>query len=115
LAEAIRAEVASDDVTLLDAIQWDEPLVPAREGGPRFAEQLYPHVRVVCEVPEGSRIVLVDDVMTSGGHARAIAAHLVRHGAQVLHVVCGGHAVYAPTPDSWALIKLELPDYSLSP
>jgi hypothetical protein len=111
LAEAIRVTVDSPDVTVLDAIRWDVPLAPAHEGGPRFADEVYPHVRVVAALAELTRIVLVDDVKTSGGHFQAVAAGLREERGDIVYAVGGGRTVYEPPADSWAVITEVLPDY----
>jgi Phosphoribosyl transferase domain len=112
LAEAVEEAIDRPTIGVLDVIRWDVPLESARGGaGPRFADQLYPHVHLADDFDETERIVLVDDVLTSGGHLKAVAAKLRAAGADVIHAVVGGRTVHEVVPDSWAPIVEPLDDF----
>jgi hypothetical protein len=111
-ALAIEREVGNDDVTVADIVRWDEPLKSAHEDGPRFADQLYPHIRFTREPTKGARVVLVDDVLTSGGHFKAIRAALERKGARVVYGLCAARTVHEQVHDSWAIVNLTLEDWT---
>ena len=111
LANEVQKALASAGVAVLDAIRWDKALVPAHQGGPRFADEVYPHVRIIAQIPKGARVVLVDDVKTSGGHLQAVAAALREHHAEVIHAVCGGCTVKEAVGDSWTVTTEVLEDY----
>jgi adenine/guanine phosphoribosyltransferase-like PRPP-binding protein len=61
------------------------------EGGSREAQDLYEHLMVTGTVPAG-RLLLVDDVLTGGGHMAAVAYVLKRAGVQVEHGLCAAKA-----------------------
>ena len=68
-------------------------MVSAHNGGPRDPLVLYPALRLPNKWAASARpYVLVDDVMTSGGHIRACAAILRSQGADVRLAVCGAKA-----------------------
>jgi hypothetical protein len=93
LADALATHILTGDAIVADILRWDTPLPSAHEaGGTRDPQLLYPRLRLVGDVPAGRRIVLIDDVLTSGGHLRAAAAFLEAQGATVAGAVCAGRA-----------------------
>ena len=90
-AAALASEVGLT-LIIADVLRWAEPLPSASAGGGlREADYLFDRLRVVQELPSvGLPYLLLDDVMTSGGHLRACAAMLRECGCRVdLAVVAG--------------------------
>jgi predicted amidophosphoribosyltransferase len=80
---------------LVDCLRWKKNLGSASmQGGPRDASTLYANLVLTEQVPPGIKVVLVDDVLTSGGHFRACAAKLKAGGAEVAIGICGGRTAY---------------------
>lgn len=70
------------------------------EGGTRDPNRIEPALE--CKITDTSRpIVLVDDVMTTGGHLKAAARLLRRHGVTVEHVIVAGRTVWEVVPDPY--------------
>ena len=69
-------------------------MVSARKGGPRFGDQLYPHLVVAPNAAAEPRVILVDDVKTSGGHLAAAEARVREIGIKVARAICGARTVY---------------------
>lgn len=87
-----RAKIATE-------LWWDQEMERAHEGGPRFAEHVFPHL-VAERSPERGPRVLLDDVLTSGGHLRASAAKL----RQIGHTTRNSRYVAAgPLTNSWTI------------
>jgi hypothetical protein len=102
LAEAVAAALPSSP-PMRDVLQWDSPIVSSRlMAGTRDVAALYRRLRLIGTV-EGERVVLVDDVLTLGGHLRACAAKLRSAGADVLLGLCAARADQVPAKDPFAV------------
>jgi hypothetical protein len=86
LAEAIAKELRITAV-VSDTLRWNRPQCPAHRGGYRDPETLRRELVLMGAVPGGS-VVLVDDVVTSGGHILAAAAKLAGAGVQCSEAIC---------------------------
>jgi Phosphoribosyl transferase domain len=81
------------DGAVLDALRWKTKLKPAHEGGPRKRAELLPHLEVTENV-KGRCIVLMDDLLTTGGSMLACQHCLEKAGAKVVGGVTCGRTVY---------------------
>jgi len=117
LARAICDEL-EDDSMVLDCLRWKKNLGSAsKEGGPREAEILYGNLAFLSEaldeLTEGQefKVLLVDDVTTSGGHLRACAAKLKTKKVIVDAVICGGKTVYDQERRAFSIREYSLDEY----
>ena len=79
LAEAIANEYGNG-IVVKDVLRFNQPMQSASdEGGPRDAETIYANLTLIGRL-SGKRVVLVDDVRTSGGHFAGCAAKLLVDG-----------------------------------
>lgn len=91
LAQAVSAATGQP---ALDVLRWHQDLGAASEHqGTRDPETIFGNIREIAPVPRG-RVVLVDDVLTTGGHVRAVAAFLRQKGAVVRRAICAGRTVH---------------------
>lgn len=97
-------------VSVATELWWSEPMTPAHEGGPRFAHQLYPFLVAQPDQQPGTR-VLVDDVMTSGGHFQACAAKLREIGHEPGVAICCGRTKHEQLEHPFVVPVEELPDF----
>jgi len=110
LAEQIATRL-DQDVSIVDVLRWIEAMPSANaQGGTREAEALFANLVVTGDVA-GMRVVLIDDVLTSGGHLRACAARLREAGADVVLAICAGRADQTQATDPFAVRHDELHDY----
>jgi hypothetical protein len=93
LAEAAQAHAAPFTVT--DALHWAVQFAKSAEGGPRDPRVLFENLRVLTQLPK-REVVLVDDVVTGGGHLIACARALRWAGHKVEHAICAALTVHAP-------------------
>lgn len=109
LANAIAARFQAD---VADIIRFDAPQPSAHEeGGTRDPEEIYQHLRLQGRILKGRPYILVDDVLTSGGHIRAAAALLAKHGARVVLVIGGVSADREPADVPFDRVERELDDF----
>jgi hypothetical protein len=95
LADALVSSLAPGKATLLDVLRWVKAMPSAHQaGGTRDPQELYGRLRLTAfKLPrDQANVVLVDDVLASGGHLRAAAAFLRDCGAHVIAAVCAGRA-----------------------
>ncbi len=101
------------EATVADVLRFDEPQLSANsEGGSRDPAVIYSHLRLIGPVIEGRPYVLIDDVLTSGGHLRAGAALLRKYGADVVLAICGVDANQEPQADPFQRVWYELEDFT---
>lgn len=98
IAESLRYHDHAHELS--DVMRFSEALQKASQGGPRFEDQIYPKLRL-SGAPPTRAVVLVDDILTSGGHMKACKAKLERAGATVLFGVVCGRTVTDTKGDPW--------------
>jgi len=113
LADAIA--VCDEDATVSDILRFDQPMAAANdEGGTRDPVLIYPRLKVIDRVYKTRPYVIVDDVLTSGGHIAAGITILREQGADVDLVVCGVSAEKFPVDDPFAKVDRTIPDFDPS-
>lgn len=93
LAQAV--EAYAPGFSLAEALCWAVQFAKSAEGGPRDPDILFKNVRVATHL-EKRDVVLIDDVVTSGGHLIACARALRWAGHKVEHALCVAHTVHGP-------------------
>lgn len=122
LARAIAEQLAKGDHIVLDCLRFRKNQGSANsEGGPREAARIYKNLTTLrgdiaefqrrVEDRENYYVLLVDDVITSGGHLRACAARLKKIGLEVDLIICGGKTVYDQSRGAFEIHEEELDEY----
>ena len=101
LAEAIR-RTARIPTEVSDCLRWARPQIPSHHGGTRDCARLFRDL-VLVRRPSGQRVVLIDDVVTTGAHLAAAAAVLQKEGCECREAVC----VARTEPVSGPLLSLK--------
>ena len=111
LARATAPKIV-DGTKVLDCLRWKKDLGSARRGaGTRDPATLYQNLAFISKLPVGTPYILIDDVLTTGGHLQACIAKLTSGGAAVIAGFCAGRTVHDPPEDPFAVTKESVPDY----
>jgi len=92
LAEAIASRVKR--MKVWDGLRWKIEMTPSSKGGTRDPQILYDNLVVTEKLPVG-RVILVDDVRTTGAHLIASAARIKTKGGTCRLALCAGRTVLA--------------------
>jgi hypothetical protein len=119
LAEALASQIGPDAVAV-DLLRWVRSMAKAHAAdGTRDPQVLYGRLRLKDRMwpVARQRLVLVDDVVASGGHLRAAAAFLSDCGAVVTHAICAARAndTVSAADSAFAPSTLMLPDFHSDP
>lgn len=111
LARAI-AEKVGPEATVADILRWSEPMKSAaKEDGPRDPRELYPKLVLLAgRRPSDGRYILIDDVMTTGGHIQAAAAKLNAADLRCSLAFCAGDTTDRRR-DPFGFFRRELQEY----
>lgn len=90
------------DVTAAPVLHFDVPQARAHDGGARRWQDVLPHLRGAT-AGVSSPAILIDDVMTSGGHLRACARYLAERGIEVENAFVVGRTVWERPPEMFAM------------
>jgi predicted amidophosphoribosyltransferase len=82
------------DATAMPALRFKSPRPSSREeGGSRSADVLHGEMVLVRTLPQ-SDVILIDDVMTSGGHLKSAAWLVEDQGLSVTGAICCGRTAH---------------------
>ena len=116
LAHAIQTqcELVQD---VADVLRWDQPMPSASQRmGPRDPSDLYPHLELLGTLSQrNGTYVLIDDVLTTGGHIRACSAFLARRGVVATFAVCAARSDPNPQDNPFRDRVDELDDFEPVP
>jgi hypothetical protein len=97
--------------SILDALRWTKKIPKAHEGGPRSRADLLPLLSVREEAQpalNGKNVILIDDLLVTGGSALACYDKLTAEGANVLGAITCGKTVYDKTDPPFGAKQFEL-------
>jgi hypothetical protein len=100
------------ETNVLDALRWTKKLPKAHEGGPRSRADLLPLLSVREEAKPlltgDKNVVLIDDLLVTGGSALACYDKLTAEGANVIGAITCGKAVYDKTDPPFGAKQFDL-------
>lgn len=112
LALAMAEKITGGVVMVADVFRWRTRLGKTHLGnGSRDPATLYPVLRMTQSLTARKRVVLVDDVMTTGGHLRAAAARLRSEDCYPVLALCVGRNTDDLPQNAFTMITEELEDF----
>lgn len=84
-------------------LYFDTPQPRSHEGASRRWQDILPHLRSANLNSLAAPVVLLDDVLTSGGHLRACARYLAQRGHDVEHAFVVGRTVWQKPDEMFSL------------
>lgn len=108
LADAVAKHYGGD---VADILRFAKEMRSSHsEGGTRDAEEIYNELQTIGAVDKKRPYIIIDDVLTTGGHMQAGVAELRNQGAKVVLAVCALKAEQAAVADPFARVVIDLPD-----
>jgi hypothetical protein len=118
LAAALASALPHGTAAVADVLRWAQPMDSAHSGGgTRDPQELYSALRLTRRGfgQDRPQCVIVDDVLASGAHIRAVAAFLRDCGASILAAICAAQATEVAVPDPFAVRTTVLPNFVSDP
>ncbi|SRR6266700_664788 len=101
-----------NNTTVLDCLRWKVAKESASGGsGSRDPQELYDNLAATTPVPQGTRLVLIDDVRTSGGHLKAARAMLLAHNGQCDLAMCAARTVRTQNEEPFSRLEEQIDDW----
>ncbi|MEE2809406.1 MAG: hypothetical protein VX412_01350 [Pseudomonadota bacterium] len=105
------ADEFGDNVTAHDELRWLEAMPKASEGGPRQAHELFPKLRCDLKVSADADRILIDDILTTGGHLQACAAKVRATGSSIEAALVCGRTKHVQVSNPFAMPVEEFADF----
>ncbi len=101
-----------NNTTVLDCLRWKVAKESASGGsGSRDPQALYDNLAVTAQVPQNTRLIIIDDVRTSGGHLKAARAMLLAHNGYCDSAICAGRTVHNQNEEPFSRLEEEIDDW----
>lgn len=101
-----------NNTTVLDCLRWKVATESASGGGgTRNPQELYDNLAVITPIPRDTRLIIIDDVRTSGGHLKAARAMLLAHDGDCDLAICAGRTVQNQNEEPFSTLEEQLPDW----
>jgi hypothetical protein len=105
-----------NNTTVLDCLRWRVAKESASGGGgTRHPQELYDNLAVTAQVPQNTRLVIIDDVRTTGGHLKAARAVLLAYNGYCDSSICAGRTVHNQDEDPFSRLEEEIDDWWPTP
>jgi hypothetical protein len=104
LAQAVAAQTRNASVA--DSLRWRRERKPSHLGGTREPHTLFRELFIVSTPPQGT-LILIDDVVTTGGHILAAAAKLATVQRPCSLAICVGRTVAAKEHYGFSIVGKE--------
>lgn len=112
LAQAQALASSLRHTTVLDCLRWKVQKPSASgAGGTRNPQELYDNLALTAAVPQGTKLIIIDDVRTSGGHLKAARAMLLGQNGNCDLAICAGRTVHYQYEEPFSRLEEEIADW----
>lgn len=110
LAEAVVQNVGG--VTVWNGLRWSQVIPRASQTNNRDPDFYYQKLRMISPIPKGLRMILVDDVSTSGAHFKAVRARLREQGFDPNWAICFARTVHDQSLPALGALSEEMEEWT---
>lgn len=101
-----------NSTTVLDCLRWKVAKESASGGGgTRHPQELYDNLALTAPVPQGTQLIIIDDVRTTGGHLKAARAMLLEQNGYCELAICAGRTVRNQNEEPFSRLEEEIDDW----
>jgi hypothetical protein len=94
--------------SVVDGLRWKKKVSQAHAGGSRSRAVLLPLLETTANLKKADKVILVDELYSTGGSLLACAGRLAATGVEVLGAITCGKTIYDFNTPAFGTVEFEL-------